>query len=107
MTFFEAIKSVFSNYANFSGRARRSEYWYFVLFNVIVGAVLSSITAAVVSNLVMRTMADVMSSGAMDLDADPFAMMSAMFTSMRGLGALTAVSSLVSLALFIPSLAVT
>ena len=23
------------NYANFKGRARRSEYWYFVLFNVI------------------------------------------------------------------------
>lgn len=26
---------VIRNYANFSGRARRSEYWYFVLFNVI------------------------------------------------------------------------
>lgn len=24
------------NYANFSGRARRSEYWYFTLFNFIV-----------------------------------------------------------------------
>lgn len=23
------------NYANFSGRARRSEYWFFVLFNVL------------------------------------------------------------------------
>lgn len=28
-------KVVFENYANFSGRARRSEYWYFVLFNII------------------------------------------------------------------------
>ena len=28
-------KVVFENYANFSGRARRSEYWYFVLFNMI------------------------------------------------------------------------
>ena len=26
---------VFQNYATFSGRARRSEYWYFVLFNTI------------------------------------------------------------------------
>ena len=25
---------VFDNYANFSGRARRSEYWYFLLFNM-------------------------------------------------------------------------
>ncbi len=41
MTFQEAINSVFSNYANFSGRARRSEYWYFTLFNLIVSMVLS------------------------------------------------------------------
>jgi uncharacterized membrane protein YhaH (DUF805 family) len=27
--------SAFRNYAVFSGRSRRSEYWYFVLFNVI------------------------------------------------------------------------
>ena len=26
---------VLRNYVNFTGRARRSEYWYFVLFNVI------------------------------------------------------------------------
>lgn len=37
MSFSEAIKSVLTtNYANFSGRARRSEYWYFVLFNYIL-----------------------------------------------------------------------
>lgn len=24
------------NYATFTGRARRSEYWYFVLFNIII-----------------------------------------------------------------------
>ena len=28
-------KVVFENYANFDGRARRSEYWYFVLLNII------------------------------------------------------------------------
>ena len=28
-------KVVFENYANFDGRARRSEYWYFVLLNTI------------------------------------------------------------------------
>ncbi len=26
---------VLQNYANFDGRARRSEYWYFFLFNII------------------------------------------------------------------------
>ena len=29
-------KVVFQNYANFSGRARRSEYWYFTLINVLI-----------------------------------------------------------------------
>ena len=41
MNFGEAIKSVFSKYAISSGRARRSEYWYFALFNFLVGIVLA------------------------------------------------------------------
>lgn len=32
----EALRSVFNNYFNFDGRARRSEYWFFLLFNVLV-----------------------------------------------------------------------
>ena len=31
---------VLKNYAGFSGRARRKEYWYFVLFNTIISIVL-------------------------------------------------------------------
>lgn len=42
MGFGEAVQSVFSKYATFSGRARRSEYWYFVLLQVIVTAVLTA-----------------------------------------------------------------
>jgi len=34
---------VLQNYATFSGRARRSEYWYFSLFNVIIAIVLGII----------------------------------------------------------------
>ncbi len=37
MTFIESIQSVFSKYATFSGRASRSEYWYFMLFNFALG----------------------------------------------------------------------
>ena len=34
---FDWWKKVFiQNYANFEGRARRSEYWYYVLFNFII-----------------------------------------------------------------------
>ena len=40
MNMFQAVISVFSKYAEFKGRARRSEYWYFVLFNVIVTGIL-------------------------------------------------------------------
>lgn len=39
MGFGTAISSVFSKYATFSGRARRSEYWYWVLFTFLVGIV--------------------------------------------------------------------
>jgi uncharacterized membrane protein YhaH (DUF805 family) len=34
---------VLKKYAVFSGRSRRAEYWYFVLFNIIVAIVLSLI----------------------------------------------------------------
>jgi len=39
MGFGEAIRTCFSKYATFNGRAPRSEYWYFVLFGVIAGVV--------------------------------------------------------------------
>jgi len=35
-TFGEAIASGFKKYANFKGRARRSEYWFFWLFTFLV-----------------------------------------------------------------------
>lgn len=46
MGFGAAVQSVFSKYATFSGRARRSEYWYFVLLQVIVTAVLNGLYSA-------------------------------------------------------------
>ena len=39
--YLEALKK----YAVFSGRSRRMEYWYFVLFNIIVSIVLGTIDA--------------------------------------------------------------
>ncbi len=41
MTMMEAVSAVFSKYATFSGRSRRSEYWYFTLFNLLVALVLN------------------------------------------------------------------
>ena len=37
MNFLSAIKACFGKYATFSGRARRSEYWWFVVLNFILG----------------------------------------------------------------------
>ncbi len=36
MNFIDAVKKCISNYANFNGRARRSEYWWFFLFSFIL-----------------------------------------------------------------------
>lgn len=35
MTFVESIKSGFSNYATFDGRATRSQYWWWTLFALL------------------------------------------------------------------------
>jgi uncharacterized membrane protein YhaH (DUF805 family) len=71
MSFTQAITSGFQNYVNFSGRAARSEYWYWTLFSI-----LASIVGILIDALLFRSM-----------DISP-------------------IQSLVGLALFLPSLAV-
>lgn len=39
MNFQQAINSCFQKYAVFTGRASRSEYWYWTLFTIVVTAV--------------------------------------------------------------------
>ncbi len=39
LSFGQAVSSVLNKYATFSGRSRRSEYWWFALFNCIVSTV--------------------------------------------------------------------
>lgn len=48
MTFSEAVKTCFSKYATFDGCASRSEYWYFILFQ-IVGSIAAAIVGAIIS----------------------------------------------------------
>ncbi len=47
MNFLDAIKSGFQNYFNFKGRASRSEFWYWVLFTVLIGLVASTLESAI------------------------------------------------------------
>ena len=82
MDFISAIKSGFSNYANFSGRASRSEYWYWFLFNIIVGFALGFIEGALGLYMIAPEMTE--------------------YGEMGGVGLL---SPIANLALFIPSLA--
>ena len=42
MVFTEAIGLYFQNYVNFTGRSRRSEYWWVCLFNMIVSGILTA-----------------------------------------------------------------
>lgn len=41
VTFKQAIDLGFSNYAEFNGRASRSEFWWWVLFTALIAAALS------------------------------------------------------------------
>ena len=52
MSFTEAISSFFQNYANFSGRASRSEFWYSYLFIFIVGIVVVIVDAVLNNEIV-------------------------------------------------------
>lgn len=70
-------KVVFDNYANFKGRARRSEFWYFQLVEILIG-IFFSVLVYIFFSLGMTLMSDIV-----DI-----------------------VNSLVSLALLIPALAV-
>lgn len=62
MGFTEAVSSCFSKYITFSGRAARSEMWWFVLFSVI-----GSVVLGIVDSVVFGMMSGGMMSGNMGL----------------------------------------
>ncbi len=57
MSFGEAVSSGLRNYVNFEGRAVRAEYWYWVLFVVLVSLVASFADAMVGTVVVISTIA--------------------------------------------------
>jgi uncharacterized membrane protein YhaH (DUF805 family) len=46
MTLEESIRTCFNKYADFNGRATRSEYWWFMLFLFLVSAGLNMVNRA-------------------------------------------------------------
>ena len=54
MNFQTSIKTCFNKYAVFSGRASRSEYWFFVLFGILGG-----IISAIIDTMILGYSAEV------------------------------------------------
>jgi uncharacterized membrane protein YhaH (DUF805 family) len=52
MNFVDSIKLGFSNYVNFTGRACRSEYWYWILF-IFIGFIVAEIVDAVIGKPIL------------------------------------------------------
>ncbi|PWK59889.1 DUF805 domain-containing protein [Roseicyclus mahoneyensis] len=48
MDFMTSVRTCLGKYATFSGRAQRSEYWWFVLFNFIGSIILNIIDTAII-----------------------------------------------------------
>jgi len=57
MGFADAIRSVLSKYVVFSGRARRSEFWWFALFALILYIVVGIIDLAIGSSVLLLIVA--------------------------------------------------
>ncbi len=51
MDFSQAIKTCLNKYATFSGRAQRSEYWYFFLFMVLANIVASVLDSVIFGDI--------------------------------------------------------
>lgn len=64
MNFQQAIQTCFSKYVDFSGRASRSEYWWFVLAYVILAIVAGFIHEFVYLIVVLAFLLPLLSAGA-------------------------------------------
>lgn len=53
MTFQEAVRACLSKYATFSGRASRSEYWWFYLFMSLLYVGLAIVITAIVAYVIL------------------------------------------------------
>lgn len=96
MSFTAAVRSVLSQYVGFSGRARRSEYWWFFLFSAVVGIVASLLDSVLGTDFESSATSGI---GASLLD-------SALGTDLDSSGPSGLFSLIANLVLLLPSLAV-
>ena len=64
MTFGESIKTCVSKYADFSGRAARSEFWWWALFTILISVGLGMISDVVSGIFSLATLLPYLAVGA-------------------------------------------
>lgn len=64
MNFQTAVTTCFKKYADFNGRARRSEYWWFALFCIVLQVVVSMISSLLANVLVLALLLPSLAVGA-------------------------------------------
>ena len=94
MTFGQSIKHVFKNYATFSGRASRSEFWWWYLFTLIISTIVFLPAASWYNDFI----------NSMINQSGNAVMVTPPMTGMASLG--LALSTIWSLAVLIPTIAV-
>ncbi|MDZ5443975.1 DUF805 domain-containing protein [Micromonospora sp. 4G57] len=80
MSFTAAIRSVLTQYVGFTGRARRSEYWWFALFTVLVG-----LAAAILDSVLGTTLGSDGSTGVIGIIVNLALLLPALAVAMRRL----------------------
>ena len=63
MTFTESILVCFKKYAEFNGRASRSEFWWFTLFIILVASALTYVSQALGSIFLIGTLLPLLAAG--------------------------------------------
>ncbi len=63
MTFYKSILVFFKKYAEFQGRASRSEFWWFTLFITLVGSALAFVSHTLVSIFLISILLPVLAAG--------------------------------------------
>ncbi len=63
MTFYESILVCFKKYAEFNGRASRAEFWWFILFILLVASALAYVSQTLVSIFLIATLLPLLAAG--------------------------------------------
>ncbi len=63
MTFFESIVVCLRKYAEFNGRASRSEFWWFTLFITLVSSAFAYLSQTIVNIFLIATLLPLLAAG--------------------------------------------